>query len=145
MSGKPGKRGGIPPLTPAGGGKIPPPETPRSTDDRHPAFRFKHADENKYCLRDWKAPELDDLVRAFKKIEGYTWGQIKGHGGKLGNKVGTGFGVIDKNLPTLPDGVPPDAVISEMRVDGTKRIFGYRVDEFYYLIWFDRNHEVCKM
>ena len=56
--------------------------------------------------------------------------------------MGTGFKLIDKH-PTLPNNIPEDARLSEMRIDQKKRIFGFRVQSVYYIIWFDRNHSVC--
>ena len=44
---------------------------------------------------------------------------------------------------TLPDNIPEDERLSEMRIDEKKRIFGFRVQSVYYIIWFDRNHSVC--
>ena len=43
----------------------------------------------------------------------------------------------------MPENIPEDAKLSEMRIDEKKRIFGFRVDSVYYIIWFDRDHSVC--
>ena len=53
---------------------------PSSTDDEHPSFRFTYADKNRWLLSDWTSSEINDLIEGLKKIEKYTWGQIKGHG-----------------------------------------------------------------
>ena len=31
--------------------------------------------------------------------------------------------------------------MESLRVDGKFRIEGYRDDEYFYIVWFDRNHE----
>lgn len=115
----------------------------RSTDDEHPSFRFSHADKNRWFLSDWTSQEINELIEGLKKIEKYTWGQIKGHGAKKrGESVGTGYKLINKH-PKLPENVPEDVRLSEMRIDEKKRIFGFRLESVYYIIWFDRNHEIC--
>lgn len=114
-----------------------------STDDEYPSFRFTYADQNRWRLSDWTSQEIKDVIEGLKKIEKYTWGQIKGHGSKTaGESVGTGHKPIDKH-PKLPENVPEDVRLSEMRIDQKKRIFGFRYQSIYYIIWFDRNHEIC--
>jgi hypothetical protein len=120
-------------------------QVPVSSDDECPSFRFTYADKNRWTLSDWAPSELKDLIEGLKKIEKYTWGQIKSHGSKKkGQSVGTGYKQIDK-FPKLPEDVPAEYAkfFSEMRIDRTKRIFGFRVNSMYYIVWFDRNHSVC--
>jgi hypothetical protein len=63
-----------------------------STDDEHPSFRFTYADKNRWLLSDGTPSEINDLIAGLKKIEKYTWAQIKGHGSKKrGESVGTGY------------------------------------------------------
>ena len=114
-----------------------------STDEEHPSFRFTYADKNRWLLSDWTSSEINDLIAGLQKIEKYTWAQIKGHGSKKrGESVGTGYKLISSH-PLMPDNIPEDAKLSEMRIDEKKRIFGFRVDSVYYIIWFDRDHSVC--
>ena len=116
---------------------------PSSADDENPSFKFTYADKNRWVLSDWTPSEIKDLIEGLKKIEKYTWKQIRDHGSKKrGESVGTGYKLIDKH-PTLPDDIPEDARLSEMRIDDKKRIFGFRVQSVYYIIWFDRDHSVC--
>jgi hypothetical protein len=116
---------------------------PSSPDDERPSFKFTHADKNRWVLSGWTPSEIKDLIEGLKKIEKYTLAQIQCHGSKKpGESVGTGYKLIDKH-PTLPDDIPEDARLSEMRIDQKKRIFGFRVQSVYYIIWFDRNHSVC--
>ena len=113
-----------------------------STDGEHPSFRFTYADQNRWPLSDWTSSEIDDLIQGLKRIEKYTWEQIKGQGSKKrGESVGTGYKWITSH-PELPDLVPDDAKLSEMRIDNKKRIFGFRVGVIYYIVWFDRDHSV---
>jgi hypothetical protein len=114
-----------------------------STDEHSPSFRFTHVDENRWQLSDWTSDEINDLINAFKKIEKHTWAQLKSQGSRQpGQTVGCGFKLITGH-PELPSNTPEDAKLSEMRVCQRKRIFGFRIGSLYYIIWFDRNHEVC--
>ena len=117
---------------------------PSSADDEHPSFRFTYADKNRWVLSDWSSSEINDLIEGLKKIEKYTWAQIRCRGSKKpGESVGTGYKLIDKH-PALPENIPEDERLSEMRIDEKKRIFGFRVQSVYYIIWFDRDHSVCR-
>jgi hypothetical protein len=117
---------------------------PSSADDERPSFRFTYADKNRWVLSKWSSSEINDLIEGLKKIERYTWAQIQCHGSKKpGESVGTGYKLID-NHPDLPDNIPEDTRLSEMRIDDKKRIFGFRVQSVYYIIWFDRDHSVCR-
>ncbi|NEQ35311.1 MAG: hypothetical protein F6K40_02905 [Okeania sp. SIO3I5] len=94
-------------------------------------------------MSDWNSSEINDLIQGLKKIEKYTWGQIKKHGStKPGSSVGTGYKLISIH-PSLPENIPKDIKFSEMRIDEKKRIFGFREDAVYYIVWFDRDHSVC--
>ena len=104
---------------------------PSSPDDERPSFRFTYADKNRWVLSDWSPSEINDLIEGLKKIEQYTWAQIRCHGSKKRSEsVGTGYKLIDKH-PTLPNNIPEDARLSEMRIDDKKRIFGFRVQSVY--------------
>ena len=116
---------------------------PSNPDDEFPSFRFTYADKNRWVLSDWSPSEINDLIEGLKKIEQYTWAQIRCHGSKKRSEsVGTGYKLID-NHPDFPDTIPEDTRLSEMRIDQKKRIFGFRVQPVYYIIWFDRDHSVC--
>lgn len=131
---------------PKGNTKIPDSATSskESTDGHNPSFRFTYADENRHCLSLWTSNEIKDLIKSLKKIEKYTWGQIKSQGSKApGSSVGCGYKQISSH-PALPPELSEDISISEMRVCETKRIFGFKLNSLYYIIWFDRNHSICK-
>jgi hypothetical protein len=116
---------------------------PSSIDDEHPSFRFTYADKNRWLLSDWTSSEINDLIEGLKKIEKYTWGQIKGHGSKKrGESVGTGYKLISL-YPSLPHNIPENEQFSEMRIDEKKRIFKFRLQSVCYIIWFDRDRSVC--
>ncbi|MEM1170231.1 MAG: hypothetical protein AAGJ08_14410 [Cyanobacteria bacterium P01_H01_bin.35] len=94
-------------------------------------------------MSDWNSSEINDLIQGLKKIEKYTWAQIKTQGSKKpGSSVGTGYKLISSHR-SLPENIPKQIKLSEMRIDEKKRIFGFRLGAIYYIIWFDREHSVC--
>ncbi len=117
----------------------------QSTDHEHPSFRLGQADPNKYRLRDWTGPEVDQLLETLGRMERLTWREIKTTGGQGKSSGGLGYKPIERrSLLALSDGVPPDAQIHEVRVGERMRLFGYRVDAVFYLVWFDREHAVLR-
>ena len=56
-------------------------------------------DKNCWVLSDWNSSEINDLIQGLKKIEKYTWVQIKTHGSKKrGSSVGAGYKLIITGL-----------------------------------------------
>ena len=41
-----------------------------------------------------------------------------------------------------PDNIDKDITLSSFRISQSFRLIGYRNEQFFYIIWFDRNHEV---
>lgn len=63
----------------------------------------------------------------------------------LSHKIFLGFICKIDKFPKLPEDVPAEYAkfFSEMRIDRKKRIFGFRVNSVYYIVWFDRDRSVC--
>lgn len=108
----------------------------RSTDDMSPVFSFRHVCSTHCKLSDWRGNEVNLLIKLFQKMEAIPWKDIRGHSG-------LNYKPVDHYIYKLPEDVPKDITLHELRVDGDRRIFGYRGERVFYLIWFDRNHEVC--
>lgn len=120
-------------------GKIPekalikPQQTP-STE--YPTFSFLHVCDNHCRLSAWQGQELIDLVNTFKKMESLTWVEIARHSGLR-------FKKIEGYTKPLPPDVSPEVTVYEVRVCEVKRLFGYRINNIFRVLWFDREHEVC--
>lgn len=106
--------------------------------DEYPVFSFRHVSENHCLLSEWKKDELSELLGAFRTMESLTWNQILGHSGLRFKKID----VTSCSKP-LPSNVSDDIPLCEIRVCQKKRIFGYRVNNVFTVIWFDRSHEIC--
>lgn len=103
---------------------------------KHPVFSFRHTSSNHCLLSDWQGTELLELIDTFKKMESLTWNEVLTH-------KGLQYKVIDKHSRALPPEVSKDVSICEIRICQRKRVFGYRIDDVFRVIWFDRNHEIC--
>lgn len=120
---------------------VPDPDPVPVGDEKHPSFRFAHADGNKHCLHQWTKTEIKILVRRLGELEAKTWRQIKG-------SDGDGYVVLPnrKHLPMVPRSVSPDATFFHLRINKKHRIFCYRDAEgAICIVWFDRNHEIQPM
>lgn len=109
----------------------------RSSEDRTPFFSFEHLCERNYQLMDLGKRELKELHNFLKMISKMTWKQIR-----------ISDGLEYKTIPrdslscSVPKSVPDDARIDEIRVTQAHRIFGFRVESVFNVVWFDPTHGV---
>lgn len=101
-------------------------------DDKQCRLRFIDC-HKKHPLEDLQKKELKSFINFAKKIESQTWKQIKFEDKGLNYET-----ISTKTLPTNSNGI---INMESLRVDGKFRIEGYRDDEYFYIVWFDRNHE----
>lgn len=103
-------------------------------DDKQCRLRFIDCHKS-YPLQNLNKKELKEFISFAKKIETLTWKSIKFEDNGLHYKTLTG-----KSLPPNTN----DHIRSEsMRVSKKFRIIGYRDDEYFYIVWFDNNHNTC--
>lgn len=104
---------------------------------RHGKIIFKNVNHHNKCkISKWQGNELTSLIDCFKKIESLTWDEIFKDDGLNWER--------NANIAIqLPTNFPTDAKLYSMRVSKKMRIYGYRSEEYFCIIWFDRNHEVC--
>ena len=101
-------------------------------DDKQCRLRFIDCND-KYPLENLQKRELRSFIAFAKKIEKQTWRQIK-----FDDKGFNYETIKQKKLPTNSNGV---IEMESLRVNGKFRVEGYRDNEFFYIIWFDRNHK----
>ncbi len=94
-------------------------------------LKFSKCDDNKYQLWDLTKNELKKFVAFAKKIENTTWNDIL-------HLKSYHYETIE-NLKA-PDFVSQDIILKSIRVDEKFRIYGYRMEQDFYIIWFDSNH-----
>jgi len=116
----------------------------RTPDKENPSFRFGYADLQNYCLHHANTEQIEALVKALAKMERYTWEQVRTSGGQGQHVGGLGYKPVEptKRMPRFPSDLPEDATIHEIRVTQRMRLFGYREDTIFYIIWFDPDHAI---
>lgn len=107
-------------------------------DLRKGRVAFENVSHSNCCISDWFGNELKQLVDCFKKIESLEWKDI------LGDE-GLNFERNANIAIQLPKSLPKDVKLCSMRVNKKMRIYGYRAQEYFYIVWFDKGHEVCPM
>ncbi|WYP28464.1 hypothetical protein NSQ54_10310 [Alkalihalobacillus sp. FSL W8-0930] len=113
-----------------------------NTNDLAPHFSFKHACNHHFQLSDWQSIELAELIECFRKLESQSWTNIMKQ-----SKRGLGYCKVDPKTfsKSLPEYISPEHTIIELRVNKKARLFGYRWENVFHIIWFDRNHDVYPM
>lgn len=109
-----------------------------SHDESKGKISFLKVCSTRYRLSAWQEEELTDLVNCFQKIENSTWKEIKRDGG-------LNYKPVKHIAVPPPSNAPPDAQLMSLKVCEKKRLYGYRIFDYFYIVWFDRNHEVCAM
>lgn len=59
-------------------------------------------------------------------------------------KTYNGFKYEDIPQIEKPDSIEKDITLSSIRASQSFRLIGYRSEEYYNIVWFDRNHESYK-
>lgn len=105
-------------------------------NERPGRLSFLSACDTHCLLCNWQKDELTELMGCFKKVERTLWKNILKDDGlnyESHNQI---------DLPP-PPALPPDASLDSMRVTQRMRLYGYRTQDVFNIIWFDRLHEVC--
>ena len=102
-----------------------------NNDDKNGILKFSNCDD-KYPLHELQKDELKAFVSFAKSFEGMPWRIIK-----------TYKGFKFENIPEIskPDNIEKDITLSSLRISQSFRLIGYRNEEYFYIVWFDRNHE----
>ena len=109
------------------------------------SLRFIHFDTQ--CFSDWGKHDMKAFWAFQEKLSSHTWQQVYGQAKKGEGKTGFAYTVIDKSQ--YPDSefkknLSDDITLFELRVDGEKRIHGYRRDSIFYAFWLDKDHNLLK-
>lgn len=104
-----------------------------NNDEKTCNLKFSKCDDNKCQLWDLGKRELKQFVSFAKKIENLRWIDIF-------RSKSFNFESIS-NLQK-PDFLSKEVTLKSIRVTQEFRIYGYRSDADFYIIWFDPNHEL---
>lgn len=103
-------------------------------NDKYCCLKFSQCDDNKYQLWELNKQELEIFISYAKKVEKLSWQEIY-------QSKGLNYEKIDDIVP--PDYLDNSISLYSMRANKKIRILGYRSYEFFYIVWFDNNHETC--
>jgi hypothetical protein len=116
-------------------------ETPESYLDQNPTFRFRLVDEHKkMTVSRWEQAELVQLINRLKYFELNTWDQIRTSGGQGASSGGIGYKPLEGHPFKLPPNIPQDITLHEFRIGRKPRLYGFRDNAEFYIIWFDNEH-----
>ncbi|MES9859673.1 MAG: hypothetical protein ABW157_09295 [Candidatus Thiodiazotropha sp. LLP2] len=116
--------------------------------EEEPHINLKYFDPSYECFSTWNQQELCAFSNLLRKLAESDWTSINNSGGKRGKKSGFGY-TLHKSTVKLPCTNPrlsklsPEINFSELRVTKKARIHGFRIKEAFFLVWLDRNHQIC--
>jgi len=98
----------------------------------------------KYCLSVCTQNELKDIADSLRQLTSMSWQDVLSTAGKGKNKAGLGYTTYsdDALKESWPNWLSNDTKVSAVRASSCVRVFGVYIDHIYYLIWFDRNHDI---
>ena len=117
-----------------------------NNDKEHPSLNLKYYDCDFECFSDLSRDELKSFSELSKKFRQLTWLQIKSQGGKGKTKTGLAPTMIERSqLPqsALINEISDDIDFMELRLSEKARIFGFRSQTTFFLVFLDHNHRIC--
>lgn len=104
-----------------------------STDENEKCLlKFIMCDDKKYQIHNLNQRELKDFISFAKKVEQLEWKNIR-------SDKGLHYEAISNLCP--PSHISKDITLHSMRASQKFRIIGYKESKFFYIVWFDKNHE----
>lgn len=100
-------------------------------DDKQCRLRFVDC-HKKYPLEDLSKQELKSFIEFAKKAENKTWKDIKFNDNSFNYET-----IKNLKLPANSNGI---IEAETLRVTKKFRLVGYRDNEYFYIVWFDKNH-----
>jgi hypothetical protein len=123
------------------------PPIPQARPSRRVSVSFRYTEpRGKFCLNQCGRHEVKGYESCLQKLTDRTWAEILETGGKH-KKTGlayTKYRDSDLHKVRRPSDLSKELAISAVRASEKARLFGvYVYDEgVYYVLWFDRNHEI---
>ena len=111
---------------------------------------FEYYDDgNPYCLSLYNAEQIRSFLACLRKLTERSWQQlVDGSSKDPAMKTGlnsTPYSKTDlKNPDIWPSRISPDVQLLGVRATQRRRVFGVRIVDVFYILWFDENHEVVK-
>lgn len=107
---------------------------------------FEHiAPGGSHCISLCERDELKEIADCLRQLTILTWSQILQQGGRRGQKVGlawTPYNDAILRTVTRPQRLDRAVGIGAIRASQAIRVFGGYNNQIFYVLWFDRNHEI---
>lgn len=105
-----------------------------NNDNKTGVLKFSQCDE-KYPLQELQKDELKAFISFAKTFEKLPWNTIRRY-----------KGFKFESIPQIekPNNIQKDITFNSIRISEKFRIIGYRQEEYFYIVWFDRNHLAYK-
>lgn len=116
------------------------------TDKKNPDLSLKYYDYNYQCFSELEAEDLKQFTDVCRKFSQMNWIDIKKQAGKKGKKTGLAPTMIERSqLPksNILNRISDDIEFMELRLSQTARIFGFRSSATFFLVFLDKNHDIC--
>jgi hypothetical protein len=118
-----------------------PVETPvlESVDEKDVlvSVSLKYWHSGTQCFSDWQSKELKRLTRFIDRAQSLTASQIKTDPGLIWK---THRGPAARGF-SRPSSLSEDIPLTELRVSDKARVHGAMIDQTFFLVWLDRNHQ----
>lgn len=116
---------------------------------KSPKWSFSNYDRmtpnNEWCVR--SALQNSDVISALIDFEGMTWTDIEkathGTKGKSKNHF-IHLSAMNDEARSRCEKLEHEGLYS-LRISNLERIFGFRVDDIFHVVWYDPNHKVSKV
>jgi hypothetical protein len=111
---------------------------------------FEHYESGgRYCLSQWNSEQIQSSLDCLRKLSQRTWQQLESSSSKdPALKTGlnpTLYQPSDLSGVSWPDWLDPDDKILGIRASDRRRVFGARIENVFYVLWFDEGHQICKV
>lgn len=99
-----------------------------------------------FCLSHCNKDDIRHYKDCVRKMTTMEWNDVLKSGGKGGaNKQGLAFTTYEDHAlkgASRPSAVDPKLSISAVRASERTRLFGFRRGQTFFILWYDRNHEI---
>lgn len=100
-----------------------------------PTFCLRHIDPN-YCITACDVDEKASFAETLRNLSQLTWNELRStpHRGLGCEKIAR-----EAIRRPIPVGITEDVAFLAFRFHGKKPMVGYRVNEMFHIVWFDRD------
>jgi hypothetical protein len=106
---------------------------------------FKHCESGgRYCLSLCEEDEIRAAINCLQKLGELTWQQVLMQGGKIPYKTGLAHTQYpdDALRGVTKPFISKDIQIAGLRASQRMRVFGFYLSHIFFILWFDRSHEI---